>query len=288
MQRHRERHGAFLGQAIHAGHHARGRDRDAPARQAVAVVVDHQACRRDHRIQVEHRLAHAHEDDVADRARTAAHGAVLVRAQRLVREPELADDFSGAQVAVEALLARRTERAIERAAGLAGHAQRAAPVFGNEHRLDRIRAVHLEQPFARAVGRRAVPDHHRRFDRGGGAELAAQVLGDIAHRGEIGRAAAMDPLQDLARAERLLAESGEDPFHALRVEAEEVGGHGRCHFPTWERPRSRGRRTRSRCARSPARPNRAPRWRRSNRRSRRGWSPSPPSSDRWRPSARGS
>ena len=54
------------------------------------------------------------------------------------------------------------------------------------------------------------------------------------------------------------------------------------------RPAVRGRSTRSRSPPSPARPSRAPRWRRSIARNPRGSCPSRPSSDRWRPSGRDS
>ena len=43
VQRHRQRHRAVLAQPVDHRHHAGGRQRDAPARQAVAVVVEHHA-----------------------------------------------------------------------------------------------------------------------------------------------------------------------------------------------------------------------------------------------------
>src|SRR6185369_2162540 len=99
------------------------RNRDAAARKAVAVFVDHEARRRNHGVQVEHRLAHAHEYDVAHFPVAGADAARLsVHTQGLVSEPQLADDLGRREVAVEALLAGRAERAIERATGLARHA----------------------------------------------------------------------------------------------------------------------------------------------------------------------
>ena len=78
--------------------------------------------------------------------------------QRAVGVPQLADDLAGREVAVEALLAGRAERAVERAARLRRDAQRAAVVLGDVDRLDRVAVADVEQPLARAVGRGGVAD----------------------------------------------------------------------------------------------------------------------------------
>src|SRR3546814_16711525 len=57
------------------------------------------------------------------------------------------------QVAVETLVPGGAEAAIDRATCLAGHAQRAAVVFGDEDGFNGIALPHVEQPLARAVGR---------------------------------------------------------------------------------------------------------------------------------------
>src|SRR5207249_9102614 len=66
------------------------RDRDAPAREAVAVVVEHHAQRGHERAVVLQRLAHAHHHDVADGA--LAFGQVQTLAQMMLGEPELGED----------------------------------------------------------------------------------------------------------------------------------------------------------------------------------------------------
>src|SRR3546814_15396350 len=80
--------------------------------------------------------------------------ALFVRhvAQVLRGDPDLADDLGGGKVAVETLGGGGTELAVERAAHLRGHAQRAAPLVGDEHRFDGVVAVHAEQPLVGAVG----------------------------------------------------------------------------------------------------------------------------------------
>ena len=79
-------------------------------------------------------------------------------AELAIREPDLADDLGGGQVAVEALLRGRAEGAVHRAADLAGDAQRAAAGLGDEHHLDALRrrpsrSSHLRVPSAETCDR---------------------------------------------------------------------------------------------------------------------------------------
>ena len=90
-------------------------------------------------LEVQHRLAHAHEDAVVD-------GLDAAEVQRLV------EDLGGGEVAPEAHRAGRAERAGERAAGLGGDADRAAPVaVAHQHRLDRVAVVGAEERLDRPV-----------------------------------------------------------------------------------------------------------------------------------------
>src|SRR5205085_8062120 len=143
-------------------------------------------------------------------------------AQQAVREPELADDLAARQIAVEALLAGRAEGAVEHTARLARNAQRAAVCLGNEHRFDGIRLIDLEQPFARAVFGGGIGHDHRRIDARADHEALAQRLRKIAHAGELALAALVDPVQQLARTERLLALLGEIALERRSVEADQV------------------------------------------------------------------
>ncbi|MNJ66167.1 hypothetical protein D3C77_622230 [compost metagenome] len=110
MQRHRQRHGTVLRQAVHHGDHARRGHRDTAARQAVGVVVQHQAQGRQHLIVIEQGLAHAHHHHVADDARIFGGfgafqaGGADIGFQHALGPPKLADDFAGFQVAVKALM----------------------------------------------------------------------------------------------------------------------------------------------------------------------------------------
>ena len=213
MQRERQGDRAFVAQPVHAGNHSRGRHRDAPARKPVRVVVEHQPQRGNHVVQIEKGLPHSHHDDVRHRP---------FALEQPVREPQLADDFRRAEVAVEALLAGRAESAVQHAARLARYAERAAVRLGDENRLYRVAAVHLEQPLARPVLRSGVADDARSFDAGAEGELVAQRPGEVAHAGEVGFAALVDPVQQLASAERLFLLRLEEAAQARGVEVEEI------------------------------------------------------------------
>ncbi len=103
--------------------------------------------RRQDPVEVEQRLAHAHEDDVREVASLGR--------QPALRVARLVDDLGDLEVSPEPELPRRTERAADRTAGLAGDAQRV--------------------PFARAAPRRIV--HQHRFDEGAVGEAVERLLG---------------------------------------------------------------------------------------------------------------
>ena len=96
--------------------------------------------RGEHVVEVHHRLAHAHEHQVVDRLDAA-------EVQHLV------EDLARRQVAAELHRARRAERARQRAAGLRGDADRAAPVaVAHQHGLDGAAVVRVEERLDGAVG----------------------------------------------------------------------------------------------------------------------------------------
>ena len=105
---------------------------DAPRREAEVVVEP--LDRGPRRVVVGERLAHAHEHDVADALRRRVRGA-----------QHLLDDLAGVEVALEAGLAGRAERAAHRAAGLRRHAHGRAVGVAHEHGLD-LRAVARARP----------------------------------------------------------------------------------------------------------------------------------------------
>ena len=66
VQRHRQTDRADGCQAVDGRHQTRGAERDPPLRQPERAVVQHEAQRGHHGVEVQQRLAHAHEDDVGD------------------------------------------------------------------------------------------------------------------------------------------------------------------------------------------------------------------------------
>jgi DNA-directed RNA polymerase alpha subunit len=77
------------------------------------------------------------------------------------------------------------EAAVERAADLARHAQGSPVGVGDEHHLELMAVVGLQQPFAGAVGGHLRLDHIRPRDREPLGQPRPLRLGDVAHRVEI-------------------------------------------------------------------------------------------------------
>ena len=146
----------------------------------------------------------------------------LELAQLALGEQHLADDLGGGEVAVEALLRGRAERAIEHAAHLRGDAQRAAIVLRDEDHLEGLARIGPQQPLARAVGRALLADDLGRADLGPLVELRAKGLGEVRHRVELALAALVHPAHELAGAERLAAQLLHERIQRRPFEAEQV------------------------------------------------------------------
>ena len=146
-------------------------------------------------VDVEHRLAHAHEHDVVDRLDAA-------EVERLV------EDFRGGQVPAEAHLAGRAERARERAAGLGRETDRPAPVsVAHQDGLDQLAVGGVEERLQRPVARLRLALDLERREGDVSRQLRAEAGGDIRHLVVAGRAAG-GPAPDLAGAVRGLASLG--------------------------------------------------------------------------------
>jgi hypothetical protein len=153
------------------GHHARGRQRDAPPRQRQPFAVGDDLHRRLDVVEIVERLAHAHEHHVGDVApadgRSRSGGERLgPLAQPVAGDEHLAHDLARRQVAHQLLGAGMAEAAGERAADLAGDAQGAAVLLGDIDRLDLMPAAvrvrrKPEQPLAGAVRRHLLDGHLR-------------------------------------------------------------------------------------------------------------------------------
>ncbi len=144
--------------------------------------------------------------------------------QPVARHHHLADDLAGGEVAHQTLRAGVAERAIERAADLARHAQGAAVGVGDVDALDLVRQAALgiarqaQQPFARAVDRNLLGDDFGTVEREALGQSRAQFLRNAAHGVERGDATKIDPVPELLHAHLALrlrhadrAESGGKP-----------------------------------------------------------------------------
>ncbi len=167
-------------------------------------------------VEIVERLAHAHHDDVGDLApfgrddRPVGGIAVGEVAEPVARGHQLSEDFFRGEVAHELLRAGVAERAGERAADLAGDAERAAAFLGDVDRLDLDGPTgaarrEAEQPLARAVVRHLLLDDLRPPDGEAAVEFGPQILGDVEHVGEVGDAAHVEPVPELLDAHLRLA-----------------------------------------------------------------------------------
>jgi hypothetical protein len=150
----------------------------------------------EHFVEVEHRLAHAHEHGVVDLRQAA-------EVQRLV------EDLGRGQVTAERHLSRGAERARQRAPGLRREAQGAAAVaVAHEHRLDRMAVGGAEQHLDRSVARLALDLDRERRERDPLRQCLAQRLREVGHRVVAG-GATCSPRADLAGAVRGLIQLSE-------------------------------------------------------------------------------
>jgi hypothetical protein len=113
VQRNRERYVAGFRQFVDHRHKTGRRQRDALVGKTETKIVAHHAHRTHDVVKIEERLAHAHHDDVGELALLVGHVAEMFGGDEY-----LADDLGGREIPVEALRARRAERAGESAADL--------------------------------------------------------------------------------------------------------------------------------------------------------------------------
>jgi len=204
VQRERQPHRrALAGHPVDAGNPAHRGDRrvrrgDAQLGQARTGA--------EHAVEVQERLAHAHEHGVVDRICAA-------KMQGLV------EDLGGRQVAPELHLPGRAERARERAARLARQAERAAAVaVAHQHRLHRPAVGGLEERLGRAVARDRLAHVAQRGERHLVGERGAQLDWQVGHLLVRARAA-RGPLPHLPGAEGGLAAGGEAIVEERQVHA---------------------------------------------------------------------
>ena len=191
--------------------HADRRERDPPRRHRQAVLVCQDPQRLHRRVVVVERLAHAHEDDVE---------ALVEHAELAQQDADLADDLACRQVADDAHAAGQAEGALHRAADLGRDAEGLRRGVGDEDRLDEVAVGELEEELRRAVGR-TVPAWRPPACRPTlwRASLARSSRPRSVIALEVGHAAAVDPLEDLAAVEARAHPSPRDAVRSRRARA---------------------------------------------------------------------
>jgi hypothetical protein len=204
VQRERQPHRrALLRHPVDAGEPAHRRDRrvgggHAQLGEALAGPEDV--------VEVHERLAHAHEDRVVDRVRSA-------KVQRLV------EDLGARQVAPELHPPGRAERARERTARLARQAERAPAVaVPHQHRLHRPAVRGLEERLGGVVAGDGLAHAAQRGERDLVGERRAQLERQVRHL-LVRVGAARRPLPHLPGSEGRLAAGGEAIVEQPQVHA---------------------------------------------------------------------
>ncbi|AMY70342.1 hypothetical protein AKL17_3109 [Frigidibacter mobilis] len=188
----------LLGGAGDLGHHARGGQGDAAARKGQPLAIHHDLHRVAHVLEVVERLAHAHQHDIGHQPRLILRRARhWPFAQVVARQHHLADDLARGQVAHQFLRAGMAERTSQRAADLAGNAQRPPRFLGDIDHLDLMPASDAHQVLAGAIRRHLLRHQFRDRHLEMGDQQGAVLLGKIGHPGEIAHAPVIDPLPDL-------------------------------------------------------------------------------------------
>ena len=196
----------------------------------VEAVFVRQDPQRLHRlVVVVQRLAHAHQDDVEP---LVAHG------ERVGEHADLADDLAGGQVPRQPHLAGEAEGAGHGAADLGRDAEGHRRRVGDEDRLDHVAVGEAQEEFLGAVNGTFALDDLGRRQREAGGERRAEALRQVGHLVERGDAVAVDPAENLARAEALEPPLLERGFERRALELGEVlrsGGIGRRYLIRFQR-----------------------------------------------------
>ena len=190
-----------LGETANGGHDADRGDRDGLAADGHAGRFRENPRRLDHAVVVEHRFAHAHENDAAHRI-----GRVGLNLDHLV------DDFPRGQIAAEPHPAGGTKRAPHRAAHLRTDAHHIFKVIRpvqerNADRLERFGSIAAKKIFGKPVLRRDRLVDQRQVRNGRQAANLVQQFGGDAFIGRRKRAASHGRRMNLPRLTRRQADA---------------------------------------------------------------------------------
>ena len=191
VQRNRQVDAELLAATRHHRHHTGGRQRDLAAAQGDAGRVhdDGQGLR--HVVEVIKRLAHTHHDDVGQAPAVLRRGPLV---QGIAGDHELPEDLARCQVAHQALGAGVAEAASQGAADLAGNAEGAAVLLGDEDRFHLVAVGQAQQPLVGAVAGKLMRGDLRPGDVIALGQLGAKGLRQAGHYREIAGAAVIDPV----------------------------------------------------------------------------------------------
>ena len=211
VERRMEAHGevrlALVEELFDGGGNTDGRYRDAPRAQCKAPLGGEYVYGLEYRIEVVHRFAHAHKDDVSDGVGLLYGG-------------ELVEYFAGSERAAVAHAAGHAEVAAHATAYLRRHTQRATVGIGYVGCLDGTLSG-VEEVFACAVG--TAPDALEGAAADGvlRVEFLPECFGDVGHPVDGVDPFGVEPLGYLLRGVAWCAERCREVLQLVQCEAEE-------------------------------------------------------------------
>ena len=147
----------------------------------------------DHLRVIRQRLAHAHENNVAD--------ALALRRQQSIERKDLFDNLRRRQIPFHTLDAARTEFTPHGTSNLRADASGAPWAVGNQHRLRVLAIGPSQQQLRRAVGAVLLPRYNSRRKFHPLGQRLAIGLGEVAHRLRGRDQFLIDPVVQLSYAE---------------------------------------------------------------------------------------
>ena len=202
VQTDRQRYITDIAELINFGNHTRSTQGDTALREAVGIIIEHQVHGIDNIVKIHQWLAHTHHHHIGDSA--FRFGIKLIKG--FCGDPQLANNFSGGQIAIKTLLSGSAETAIQSTANLRRDTEGSAIALGNINHFNTAAAIHADQPFAGSINRVLDTNHLWQNDFSHFAKAGAQTFRDIGHLVDIGDTLLVYPLENLGSTKTLLAE----------------------------------------------------------------------------------
>jgi hypothetical protein len=179
-----------------------------PVAEAHLFVEEFEALH--HVLEIEQRLAHTHEHDVADAPRRES-----------LEHQILSNDLSHAEIAVEAAESGRAELAAHRTTDLARYAAGNPVLVGEKNTLEDLAVTAVHEELLYAVGRRAMGGNFERLNPEALGDFVPQRFGEIGDARQIILGSLVEVEGDLARSHTSIGAISEGLLQLLSIHPDE-------------------------------------------------------------------